>query len=110
MAISAITPVVVSLGTTETTILTVPAGETYRLDGLLVANTDSAAHTFRIYLYQSGGSASQQNALYYDVSIAANTTQKLTLDVLTLPANWKLTGQADAANVVNVVITGFTQS
>ncbi|HEY65534.1 MAG TPA: hypothetical protein G4O02_13290 [Caldilineae bacterium] len=111
MAIAALTPVVVSLGTTDTTILTVPAGETYRLDGILVVNTDSSAHTFRIHLYDGAtGSPAQGNALYYDVTIPANETWSLPFGPLVLPAGWKLSGLADIAGMVNVIITGFTQS
>lgn len=111
MAISALTPIIVPLGTSDTTILTVPAGEMYRLDGILVANTDGSSHTFRIHLYDSAtGSPAQGNALYYDVTIPANEVWTLPFGPLTLPAGWRLSGLADTASVVNVIITGFTQS
>ncbi|MCD6291240.1 MAG: hypothetical protein J7M34_12110 [Anaerolineae bacterium] len=111
MAISALTPVVVTLGATDTEILTVPAGETYRLDGILIANTDGSSHTFRIHLYDATlGSPAQGNALYYDVTIPANETWSLPFGPLALPAGWKLSGLADAADVVNVVVTGFVQT
>jgi len=111
MATSVLIPVVVSLGTTDTAILTVPAGETYRLDGIVITNTDTSARTFRIHLYDGGtGSPAQTNALYYDVTIPANTTWTLPFGPLTLPAGWKLSGQASAADVVNVIITGFKQA
>lgn len=41
---------------------------------ILVANTTGSAATFRLFHVAVGGTADQTSALYYDVSVPANTT------------------------------------
>ena len=111
MAWIPMTPIVVPLGLAETTIVTAGAAEILRLDGILIANTDSSARTFRLHQYLStGGPGAQGNAMYYDVTIPANTTWVFPTPPLVLPNLWRLTGLASAAAVVNVHLFGWSES
>lgn len=54
-----------------------PAGTTVRVTGFFAANTTGSAATFRLFHDEDGTTYSTATALYYDVSVAANTTFSL---------------------------------
>jgi len=111
MAWVPMTPLVVPLGVADTTIVTAGAAEILRLDGILIANTDAAARTFRLHSWIStGGPAAQTNAMYYDVEIPPNTSWVYPAPPMTLPNLWRLSGLASAANVVIVHGFGWSES
>lgn len=78
------------------------------ITGLLLANTDSSARTFRLHLIPSGGSAAVANALYYDVPLAANSTLIIPNEAgLFIMQNAEfLQGLADTTLKVNIMILG----
>ena len=47
------------------------------ITSLLVCNTSGSAVTFRVHLDEQGTTYAVDNALYYDVSVPANTTVNL---------------------------------
>ena len=56
------------------TLYTTPALTRTLLKSIDVCNTTSGALTLRIFLVVTGGSPGTTNALYYDYTVAANTT------------------------------------
>lgn len=60
--------------TTNTTIYTVPSQTQAVISSIIIANTTAGALTYRIHVLASGGTTAQTNAIYYDVSLAANTS------------------------------------
>lgn len=81
MAFQTITPVqlgvqAISATPTVDTVYTVPASTRAMIKDISVCNTTAAAITLRIHLVASAGSPTAANALFYDTSIAANTTMQ----------------------------------
>jgi hypothetical protein len=62
-------------GTTNTTAFT--ATQLTEFTRILVCNTTGSAVTFRLFHDDSGSTMDQSTALFYDVSIAANTTEDI---------------------------------
>ena len=63
-------------GTSDTLLYTspnLPGGRT-EVSRIVVANTNDSAITFRLHAVPKGGSVGVTNALFYDVSVAANAT------------------------------------
>ena len=52
-----------------------------KLFNLFIANTTGTAATYRVFYDVDGTTYDQTTALYYDVSLAANTTDKIVLDI-----------------------------
>ena len=67
MAISALT-------TSAVTLYTTPANVRANMQDIVIANTTNGALTYTIYLVPSGATAGTANALFYQVSLAANTS------------------------------------
>lgn len=83
MAFQSIVPVklgqaAISATPTVTTVYTVPASTRTLLKDIDIANTTAGAITVRVYIVPSAGSPATSNALFYGVSIAANTTLQWT--------------------------------
>jgi len=88
--------------TTNTTLYSVPNTDQKAqavISVLVIANTTNAALTARVFCVPRGGSAAQSNALFYDFSIAANTTDTA-LKGLTLRAGDSIVVRASATNLI----------
>ena len=94
----------VLLGTSETDICVSGASETRALLSMTFCNTSSSTVTITIYVYPSGGSASNTTTVLKEVSLPAKDTfvwssnEKLILD-----ANNKVTGIASTDSVVSAM-------
>ncbi len=64
--------------TTAASLYSPPAATTWIGKNLVVCNTTAGAITFRVFHDEDGTTYDTTTALYYDVSIAANTTLSLT--------------------------------
>jgi hypothetical protein len=87
---------------TYTNLYTVPAATSAVISTITVANTASAAATYRLAVTSSATTASAValgDHIAYDVSVAANDTTALTIG-LALEAGKKLVGRASASAVV----------
>ena len=81
MAFQQITPVKLAqaaVTAATTTIYTVPALTRAMVKDIDLCNTTAGALTVNVHLVPSGGAAGTGNALFYGVSIAANTTLQWT--------------------------------
>lgn len=62
-------------GTGSGTLLyTTPTGYRCDVKDITIANTSASTIDFRLHLVPVGGSASTANAMFYDVTVAGNTT------------------------------------
>lgn len=85
-------------GTVNTTLYTCPSQTQTVVSFVSVCNTTSGSVTIRIYVLQSGSTATVSNAFIYDRTLTAN----LTIDVLkglTLRAGDSIVVYASASNV-----------
>lgn len=91
--------------TSETAAYTVPASTSAIVSAIVVCNTSASAATFRVHQRIAGATAATNNALYYDVSLAAKTT--ITLEnKITLAAGDVLGVQSGTANSLTFTIEG----
>lgn len=77
MAFDVITPTKLgqsAITTGVTTLYTTPASTRTFVKDMDVANTTAGAINVRVFFVPSAGSAATTNALFYDVSVSANTT------------------------------------
>ena len=75
MAFDVITPTKLgqaAIGTSVSTLYTVPASKRALLKEFSIANTTAASINARVFLVPSGGSAGTSNAFIYDMPVAAN--------------------------------------
>lgn len=89
------------LGTSANTYYTVPAGKQLRNAVIQFANTTAGAVTVTAYAIDSGGSASDANAIVKGKSIAA--TETLTVSVPVMDAGSVLQALASAATSITIV-------
>lgn len=99
------------LATSATNIYTPPSSSQVTLNTYItmiwIANTDTAAHTFTLYIGATGGS-SGGTELFKGVSIAANTTQPYYFaDGRKLAATDFLTGLASTGSVMTITVDGY---
>jgi hypothetical protein len=79
MAFDVITPTKLgqaAITAAVTTLYTVPAATRTFVKDIDIANTTAGALTVRVFLVPSAGAAATTNALFYDVSMAANSTMQ----------------------------------
>jgi len=74
-----------AVGTSYTTLYTVPASTRTYLKQIDICNTTNGAITIFVSLVPNAGTAGSSNALYYGQSIAANTTLSYTGVQVLLP-------------------------
>jgi hypothetical protein len=80
--------------------------------GLILCNTDSAAHTVRVHNVNAGDSAAAANALLYDVTLAAAGTEGSVLKICYNEGEWVMTAGmtiqalADASSKVTITLCG----
>ena len=85
---------------TDTRLYTVPASTSVVVGNLHVCNIGSSARTFRVAVVDGAiGAVSNEDYLYYDVEIAANTGVAFNIG-LTLPTTYTILVRANHADVV----------
>jgi len=85
---------------TDTGLYTVPASTSAVVGNVHVCNIGSSARTFRIAVVDGAiGVVSNEDYLYYDVSISANTGVAFNIG-LTLPTTYTILVRASHADVV----------
>jgi hypothetical protein len=80
---------------------------------IFVCNTTGSAVNFSLYHHDSGTTYNQTTALYYSVSLAANTTQKIECQTanggLAIKPGGTLGVQSSTADALNFSVYGVTQ-
>jgi len=85
---------------TDTSLYTVPASTTAIVGNMHVCNSGPSSRTFRIAVVPGAiGTVSNDDYLYYDVAIAANTGVAFNIG-LTLPTTYSILVRASHADVV----------
>ena len=98
-------------GTSDTLLYTspnLPGGRT-EVSRIVVANTNDSAITFRLHAVPKGGSVGVSNALFYDVSVAANATVIHDVRGLVLEEGEMLRALQSAASKICLTITGVQE-
>lgn len=90
------------LGTSATTLFTVPTGHQYAIKQIVVCNTDGVERWFRL----GTASVNASDCFVFQLPIAAYDT--VVLDTaLVLEASQTIKGSSDTANMVTVTVTGW---
>ena len=98
------TPAPVSLGTTDTTIFTVPTGRQWAVKQIVVCNTDTIERWLSLSF--NGASTTNANCFVNRLPIAGNDT--IVLDTAFIfEAGQTLRGSADTDSRVTVTVTGW---
>lgn len=91
------------LGTSSTTLFTVPTGRQYAIKQIVVCNTDGVERWVKLAV---GSTATVENCFVFQLPIAAFDT--VVLDTaLVLEAAQTVQGSSDTASKVTVTITGW---
>ncbi len=98
-------------GTSDTLLYTSPnlPGARSEVLQVVIANTDSSARTFRLHLVAKGASSAVSNALFYDVSVTANTTVIHDSLRLIMEEGYMLRGLQSVAAKLCITITGLVE-
>ena len=98
-------------GTSDTLLYTSPnlPGARSEVLQLIVANTDGSARTLWMHMVPKGGSNAVSNALFYEVSFAANTTTIHDSLRLIMEEGYMLRGSQVASNKLCLTITGLVE-
>lgn len=91
--------------TSNTDLITVTLGASQVVSSLVIANVTGSAATARVFARIGGASAAASNAVMYDVSIAANSTNAFTLGI-TLAETDVLTVQTGTSNALTFTAFG----
>ena len=92
-----------TLGTTTTTLFTVPTGRQWAIKQVVVCNTDGVE---RLVTLAKGTAATAGNCFVYRLPIASSDT--VVLDTaLVLEAGETIQGLSDTGSVVTVTVTGW---
>jgi len=67
--------------TTEVDLYTVPASTSTVCSSIVICNRSAVAVTFRVSVSVGGGVTANEDYLYYDISLAANTTYVATIGI-----------------------------
>lgn len=67
--------------TTDTASYTVPASRRAVVSTIAICNTNASAVTYRVHARKAGAAVATSNAIAYDVSLAANATDMITIGV-----------------------------
>lgn len=98
------TPAPVSLGTSDTTIFTVPTSKQWAVKQIVICNTDTVERL--VTLSYNATSATATNCFVYRLPVAASDT--VVLDTaFVFEAATTLRGQCDTASKVTVCVTGW---
>lgn len=93
--------------TSATTIYTTPTSRKTALRNLILANTTAAAATISVSVVPSGGTAGDDNRILKNVSIPANSTTFIDLDV-TMNAGDFISIQQGTASAIVTTASGVT--
>jgi hypothetical protein len=92
-----------TLGTTTTTLFTVPSGRQWAIKQVVVCNTDGVE---RLVTLAKGTAATAENCFVYRLPVASSDT--VVLDTaLVLEAGETIQGLSDTADKVTVTVTGW---
>lgn len=107
MAITVPTITPVTLGTTSTTVYTVPdtPGCYLIVKGIIIANTGNSTTSFTMARVPSGGTEGNANRFLKDVPLEPGESVFLP-DTITLGQNESIRGLAGAANLAVVTLSG----
>jgi hypothetical protein len=100
---------VTSVGTSFSTVYTVPAGTTFVAGLVQIVNTTNTATTIRLCVVPSGSSAAQGNAILWDMPIAAYDILHIGKGMI-LPAGGTLQVCGGVANALNIKADGIEVS
>ena len=96
----------VFIGTTETTIGTVPGGKEWNIAVIRFCNTDSVDHTLTIYNYDPGSeTATDLTSEYKTFTVQAGSTFEYGPAILASAR--KISAKADLASKINARIHGW---
>ena len=88
------------IGTANTTLYSVPPGESHAVVLIVLCNTDDAANkTITLYAVPSGNSAADSNMIINDLVIPAGDTIIYNLEKFILNSGDSIVGIADATGV-----------
>ena len=98
-------------GTSDTLLYTSPnlPGARSEVLNIVVANIDSSGRTFRLHLVAKGASSAVSNALFYDVSVTANTTVIHDSLRLIMEEGYMLRGLQSVSAKLCITITGLVE-
>jgi len=98
-------------GTSDTLLYTSPnlPGARSEVLQIVIANTDSSDRTLWMHMVPKGGSNAVSNALFYEVTFAANTTTIHDSLRLVMEEGYMLRGSQVAANKLCITITGLVE-
>ncbi len=100
-----------TVGTSATTLYTVPDNRFFIIEEITVTNVAAGTETFTLYAVPDGGSAGTSNAMIYQEQVAANTSLRLaTMSGLMLDAKAILQAETSSSGGVNVTFWGVEQS
>lgn len=91
--------------TNNTDLYTVPASTQTVVSSLSVTNDTSIAATFRVFVRVNGAAAAAVNTLFFDTSIAGNTTAFFTVG-LTMDAADVITVRSGTADAITFQLFG----
>lgn len=91
--------------TSNADLITVGSGKSQVISSLVIANTTSSAATARVFVRIAGATAAAGNAVIYDASISANSTNAFTLGI-TLAATDVVTVQTGTSNALTFTAFG----
>lgn len=96
----------VLIGTSETTVGTVPVGAEWNIATIRFCNTDSVDHNLTVYRYNtSGESAGAATTEYQELLIQAKSTFEYAPAMLA--AGHRISALADTASMINARIHGW---
>ncbi len=96
-----------TVGTSATTLYTVPDGKFFLIEEVTVTNVASGTETFDLYMVPNGGSAGTTNAVVYQEQVTTKTSLRLTtLSGLMLDAQAILQAKSSSSGGINVTFWG----
>lgn len=69
------------------TVYTTPASTRSTIQDIMIANTTAGALTYNVFLVPAGGTAGTSNAIFYGVSLSANTSYHWTGTQILFPGD-----------------------
>ncbi len=77
---------------------------------MMICNTTAGGETFRVFLDDNGTTYDQTTALFYDETIAANTTRQLDLAVYMNDPDGNLAVRTSANSALTFTVFGIETS
>ena len=97
------------LGTSASTLYTVPASTTTILKQVSLCNTSATARTVQLFVVPNGGTAGVTNALVYDMTVDAKATVFVNLSSV-METGATLQGQASVASAITIHSSGIQET